>query len=215
MPVAGRTALRRVGCGLLAVLASCSAVRRSRGAPPTHEIDSALFAEVMRNLPDTQLIPMRVDPRPLANDPRLVSLHDLSALEIGGPVSTPFADTTEVRQRRQTLRRLGLEETDALRDLGCPGALAPPSARIDSLRRARCPTRGYRSVAVALPRSGGPYWPNNVDERASYQDSVYSMRVISRDMTPQGSAEHSSDFVFRRHADRWRLVARKDLIIVE
>jgi hypothetical protein len=52
---------------------------------------------------------------------------------------------------------------------------------------------------VAIPRRGGAYWPGNRDERAQYANrEVYSVRVIERDLRPEGSVEVSSDYVFER-----------------
>jgi hypothetical protein len=205
---------REAAIGLLGVLTAVSAAigcgRASTTAAgpvrsPDAVTDSALFAAVLRRITADTLVFVTVDPRPLRPDPLLVTLHYFDVIpDRVDPEAqrNPFApiDSALIRRRLNVLRSVGVPHADGLRDAGCPGIMLPRPP--GSPRRASdaCPAEGaYRSVVVAIPRRGGAYWPGNRDERAQYANrEVYSVRVIERDLRPEGSVEVSSDYVFER-----------------
>jgi hypothetical protein len=73
------------------------------------------------------------------------------------------------------------------------------------------------TLAIALPREGGVYWPNNFDERTKYAGRlVWSVRVISRSVGPRASSEGSADYLFElRGGSEWVFLERRGLLIVD
>jgi len=223
VPIGRRTKvslLIRLLC--LSVVGACAA----RGSQPIDAIttisivrvDSLLYPQLISRLAKDHSMPLKVDPRPLRNDPRIVSLHDVSVLGIHSiSDGTTFSETTAVLgARRQALHDLSISATDAIEDALCPGALAPPTESVQERKRLHCPGASYRSVVVSMPRRGGPHWPDQLDERNNYSDDAFSVRVIIRYMTARGSAERSADYVFERNRrGRWMLLTVRRLLWVE
>jgi hypothetical protein len=184
--------------------------------------DTALFRLVVEHLRDSSGDVLRVDPRPLRNDPRLVTLRAFDM--IPGRVEPglwrdPLASVPAslINTRREALRKLRIAEIDGLNLEPCPGVLVPESPKVNELKLSRCPEKAYRVLMVAIPRRGGSYWPGNFDERGKYLDrSIFTVRVIERSLSPQGSSEVSADYVFERMGMiEWRLLERRGLLIVE
>lgn len=187
-------------------------------------VDSKLFEAVLRHtLARSSAGGVRVDPRPLRTDPSLATLHGLGEIvpDLVSPTAhhSPFADVEAemVERRREVLAALGVDETDGLRYMACPGFMIPPSGEVARQRREHCPDSEYQIIMVALPRAGGVLLPPNTDERAKYADRpVSSVRVIRRTVGPRGSMETSADYVFERvDGDGWRLLEVRELMIVE
>ena len=189
-------------------------------APPD---DAMLFAAVVRHLQGQWHTELRVDPRPLRVDPQLVTLHSFTVMpDRVDPDAhlNPLADAASgvLAARTAFLRSVDLATTDALADSRCPGVRSPVRPGSDPWRDSGCPPSGtYRSVLIATPRAGPAYWPNNIDQRPQFAGRhVYTVRVIERDMTPRGSVEASSDYVFERDArQRWVIIERVRLLLVE
>lgn len=165
-------------------------------------------------------IGFRVDPRPLGADPRITA-----------PTDSTLADVPEslIELRSTVLRRLGYETTDAVADFRCPGIDIPPPG-LEPRHRPGCPeSERYSSVAIGLPRRGGPYWPDaavvrgtvkvpDVDEREPGLSLDYwSVRVIHKGVYPTGGPHSVSDYVFRRdaHSGAWLFVERKVFYIAD
>lgn len=223
----------------IALFASCLGARPPALTPGSDQglVDSAdiqLFELLVRQLLGDTLQPtggvlghyqptIHVDPRPLSNDPRLVtllSMGDVIPEYVDGSVSrSPLAQVpgAAIEARQGALRRLNLGETDGLVDAKCPGIMIPPTEDVIASRRQLCPAGSFTSVMIALPRLGGAYWPANLDERKKYGSTqTWSVRVIGRDLTPKGSVEQSRDYVFERLAPgKWKLLEAKRLLIVE
>lgn len=189
--------------------------------------DSLLFRAAVASMMDSSEVlgELRVDPRPLANDPRIVTLHlsgvltDIATVGTGVPTAA-WSDTTtshDIQRRLEALRTLKVTRTDAIEDAKCPGVLIPPSPAIEERKRATCPSAPYRSVILSTPREGGAYWPNEVDERVKYQGrNVASLRLIVRSLSPHGSVESAWDFVFEWQSDGVpRLLEKRLLLILE
>jgi hypothetical protein len=233
MPFTRPRSLRRTAnAALLALATAAASCAAPRGAAPLYPpagdarlpADTTLFAAVVHFLEDDPSgAPLRVDPRPLRPDPRLVTLHDLTVVpELVDTVAQvrPFAEVDEavVARRSELIERLGRLQTDAVVDARCPGVLLPTGTAVVERRRRHCPTEGsYRSAALALPRPGAPYWPGNVDERPRYEGvDVVSVRVIVRHLSAAGSVERSMDYVFAYTSEHdVRYLKRTDLLIVE
>jgi hypothetical protein len=225
-PRLGRT-LRPAGLALLLALLPVVACLRPTtasesllAAPPD---DAMLFAAVVRSLQREPSFELRVDPRPLRVDPRLVTLRSFNVMpDRVDPDAqlNPLADGASgvLAARATFLRSVDLATTDALVDSRCPGVMLPVLPGSNPWRDNGCPSSGsYRSVLIATPRAGPAYWPGNVDHRAQFAGRhVYTVRVIERDMTPRGSVEESSDYVFERDArQRWVAIERVRLLLVE
>ncbi len=182
-------------------------------------LDAALFRLTASQLVTSSMNrPVRIDPRPLPADPDIVSLHSLQAI-VPDHV-TDLADTVPIpaasHARMSTLRAFAIDTTNAWEDAKCPGVMIPPTPEVRERKRQRCPPDAYESVVIAAPRPGGAFWPGNVDEREKYPGRVFTVRVISRDVTPSGSVEASYDYVYRcTDTRRCDLLEIKPLLIVE
>jgi hypothetical protein len=224
------------GLWLVTLLLGCAPLG-SQASRARHEnpllADTALFRLVVQAIPTLPRVPVRVDPRVLrvdqelhGNEPRHdgdlhVSLDELRRLI---PQSIFFPDSTDLvrvprrvlRMRSRVLRDLGVRETNALHDAGCPGVLVPIRPGRDT---SACSRDGqFTSAILSEPREGGAYWPGVIDERAAGKErGEWTIRVTERGMDPTGSATDAVDYVVRRDVAtrRWRLVKRVGLIIVE
>ena len=179
----------------------CASAVGLQSEPIDTRMDDRLFAAAIRHLEEDIQEEIRVDPRPMRNDPSIVSLHAITVvperLMATKLVSVFSAHAGRVREARErVLQDLDVRSTDAVRDARCPGVMVPPSPEVDERKRAYCPAQSYSSVVIALPRAGGPHWPGNVDRRDEYGDGHYSVRVIVRSVGPKGSSEVASDIVF-------------------
>jgi hypothetical protein len=181
-----------------------------------------LFEATLRELQrDTAGGEIRVDPHPLRNSATLVTLHAMSMISERiepGSWTSPYADISDVQksERVAALARLGIAALDGLPNAECPGALMPPTPANEERRRSHCPPLVFRAVMVALPRTGGSYWPRNFDEREKYAGrDVCSVRVIVRLLAPNGHVESSADLIFEATASGWQFLERRALLIIE
>jgi len=183
-------------------------------------LDRALFAATLEALRREPGGPLRVDVRPLVPNPELVTMRDFDIIpeRVDPTAATNMfapADSATLAARRAVMRASGLDATDAIKDAKCPGILVPDSR----VKRAKCPAsdKPYQSVLVALPREGGPYWPNNFDDRPDFAGrKVYSIRILHLSINNEGSVELSRDLVFELNADgTWRYVRSRSLLIIE
>lgn len=185
-------------------------------------LDAELFGAVLQELEnDNYGGELRVDPRPLKNDPRLVTISafdgtpDLIEPDLW---RAPVEDGAgmSVSRRRVVLQARHLTEADGLRRPQCPGALRITTPEVEARRAAHCPSQPYRVAMVATPREGGAFWPGNLDERTKYGSvGVVTMRAIVTKLSPQGSIQVSTDFVFRRQSAGWRLLEARRLLMLE
>ena len=193
----------------------CTHRTESQPYPPDHE----LFPLVIKALSDSTTGELRVDPRPLNPDPRLVvleqSLADVAPTAVTSP-NGPLLEVDEalIKRRTEVLATLGVLIGDALSDNLCSGAMVAPSPGTDHAKKTNCPPTEYRSAVVALPRQGGVFWPGNVDERDRNDGDVWSVRVITQDVGPTGKVAVTIDYVFIRKGT-WRLVEARPLFILE
>lgn len=184
----------------LLVQLNCTHLKGNGNVVGHPEKDMRLFASVIAEL-ELEYGEISVDPRPLKADPRIVTLtrFDLVPAHVSPSANTtPLADgdTAEiVKKRKSILDSMAIREIDIFASLKCPGKLVPPSDEVSQKREAFCPKSDLTSVIIALPRQGGVYWPENVDERATYPDA-WSMRLIVRSSSPLGSTQVSHDYVF-------------------
>ncbi len=223
---------RSILCGsslLMAFIVACSssvvpgASQTTPSPKPVDSLDVTLFAAVLHKIwLDSSRYDLRIDPRPLRNDPRLVTLRpmDVMADRVEPDLwRTPLAEdaAVETQARRALLQQLGVLEADGLKPQSCPGVLVPGTPEAQEQRRRYCPEKSYQIVMIALPRAGGSYWPNNVDERSKYAEhSIVSVRIIVSALSIAGSVEHSSDYVFaHRGSSGWQLLEVRSLLIVE
>jgi hypothetical protein len=203
------------GCTLLA------AHQRNAGSLVTASADTTLFSAVVRALQMDTTLPIRVDPRMLAADPRIVSLWDVDRVspQIPTPPEQAFAPDDAIARERngRILAELRVPTTDAITDARCPGAMLVSTEEVIARRALLCPDPPYRSIVIGIPREGGPYWPGNIDERSRFSGrDVRSVRVIARHVSRKGSAEASYDYVFERDRHgRWQFVAVRSLLNVE
>lgn len=202
------------------LMVACAGAQRSQTQSRDLLLDSLLFANVVESLAKsaTPLQPLRVDPRPLAGDPEIVSLFRLpESLQMGkGASAGSLAERvgTEFEARRRVLANRGTRETDAFNDAKCPGAMLPSVGETLEERRAYCPEgAGFYSAIVTMPRKGGAYVPGRIDERA--QTDLFTVRAIVRLVSSSGSAESASDFVFQVNGGRVALLRRVALARIE
>jgi hypothetical protein len=218
-------ALRQVASYAIVACNACTGSSQAQVASAAPEsIDSTLFKLVVVQLLANPAEPeLRIDPRPLRNDPRLASLrgiHNVIPEEVPAPADAdPLAsiDPSAMRHRRDVLTRLKIRETDGLLEVSCPGVTIPPSDSVDWWRSRKCPQTTHRTAMIALPRQGGALWPGNVNDSAKFTGrSVYSVRVIETVLSRQGSTERSLDYVFERIGPQsWQFLERRILLIVE
>lgn len=188
------------------------------------ESDTKLFELVVLQLANSPGVKeLRVDPRPIRNDPALVTFSGVWRVipERVSPdaQAAPLAEIPPaiIRSREAVLAHLQLGTTNVLSDARCPGFMIPPSPEVDQRKAELCPRDSYENAIIALPRKGGAYLPEGIDERNKYAPkTVYSVRVISRSMGPRGSVESSADFIFQEVGkNEWKLLERRNLLIVE
>lgn len=206
---------------VLVLTASCTnAIARERAGrvETAANLDAVLFRWTASQLMSSADRPLRIDPRPLPADPDIVSLHSLQSIvpdrvrDLADTVSIPAAGPA----RMSALHALAIDTTDAWEDAKCPGVMIPPSPDVRERKRERCPSDAYNSAVIASPRPGGAFWPGNLDERDKYPGRVFTIRVISRDVSPRGSVEASYDYVYRcTDTRRCDLLEIKPLLIVE
>lgn len=165
--------------------------------------DSALFATLIRDLEIRTDRPLRVDPRPLVGDPRLLQ-----------PSASDLAEDSEavLQARTSVLSRLHFPRTDATADLACGVGnmrVADPAVAADTATRSACRTKGRMSSAIAtLSWSGAPA---RFREDAAGETGVEfrTMRVFLISTDPRLGSYTAFDYVFSRTGSRpWRLLGR-------
>lgn len=224
----GMLARRNLGTGilLLVLLPACGTrradVRSTPGSTVVAVNDTALFAAVVRRAHSRQVDPtaLRIDPRPLRADPGISQPTPGALAQVSAEV---------VALRAAVLQRLQVATTDAIEDARCPGIDIPPPG-MKPRHRPGCPESGsYVSLAIGLPRPGGPYWPNatvangtvkvpDVDQREpGLSLGHWSVRVIHKDVYPTGGPGSVSDYVFKRDpaSGQWIFVEQKTFYIVD
>ena len=194
-------------------------VSAQSGTDMSPAADTSLFAAAVRAIYDGPVEGfLRVDPRPLRADPKLVTLNSALARAVPDRVtasSSPLAEVPAevIRRRSEVLERLGVRQTDALDRPACAGLV--PWDRRPSIREG-CPKEGQIKVAIlGVPRPGGAYPPSSLDEREEgLRQGYWTVRVIEKLLGPQGATSTTSDFVFEENADGtgWRLVKRVGLL---
>lgn len=164
--------------------------------------DTALLRSIITHQISIQVgrFTVRVEPRPLEPDP------DITEVEVGllGTWSHPA-----VGPRKSLLTEMGVPTTDALADARGVSAFPPPDVRE---RQVGCPAAYYTSVAAAVPRQGGPGWPDqDVDGTAVPQDErptppgAFTVRVVLRTVQPHGAVRSVWDYVFVRSRGVWQI----------
>lgn len=206
-----------------AMLASCVASRApiDREPPNAAGYDSTLFRATVLHLSAIERMePLHVDPRPLPADPDIVTFHSLETVVPewvrGQAIIDQAGDSLVIGKRIKVLAETGTPTTDAWKDAACPGVLIPPSPEILEWKRRDCPSKEFLSAVIAVPRAGGAYWPDNVDERNKHGAGTFTVRVITRSVSPDGSVEASYDYVYRcADSGECSLLEVKPLLIVE
>ena len=181
--------------------ASHSPGQQGLGKVPGFATDTALFATVVRSLPNAAEGPIRVDPRPLRASRYVFTPGALGAVFSKKEANQkPLADVSDalLEGRRHVLRRLSVRETNAVSDDQCPGNLILPEIPVD---RSKCPRDGpFRSVAVALPRSS----EDSLTNPGRISQAPVIIRVSIRSMTAHGGSTNVSDYyVERASAEKW------------
>lgn len=225
------------GCGALG-----AANLPSSHSQATIAADTSLFSAVVDEIAARAhvAVPVRVDPRVVRHevlalpadsvftragaesmtlDP--VALSRLVPVDIIAPTATSLAKEPPevIRRRRNVLRQLGVQETDALVDALCPGALLPPTPEVEQRRAAACPKgKQYVSVILSQSRPGGAYWPGFIDERVSGRaKGQWTVRATERTMTAHGSSAAVYDYVAEPAPDGkgWRIVKAVQLLLTD
>lgn len=211
------------------------AARASLQALDGPERDVLIFETVARYLLESSgSTPLLVDPRPLrlgeVEDPDSVLARSqgfslLRSEEVRAlvPPAIVFPDSNSlapvgkatVEARRAVLRRLGIEEDDALERPPCPGLLVPPGVDVD---RSGCPDHERVRVTFSLPRPGGAYWSG--DDRTGYEEGLrrgyWSTLAVVRSEGPRGWVTSVEDLVAEPlPGGEWRIVERVPHLIVE
>lgn len=210
-------------CVSAAVSLGCSTarpqVRAVDGLAMTElNVDTALFAAVVRAASREDLSRTRIDPRPLRSDTAVYIPSEYQPVPEGAQRHpSVFADISPARlqQRREIVRRLGLQETDAAADMKCPGILTPPSRIVD---RSACPPVGrFVSVIFSLPRR--PNAPDQIrlDSAGLRADRTWIVRSSSRGMSAEGGSTLASDYFVTRESTNqaWRVAKVVGLIYIE
>lgn len=210
---------------LLLVWAAPATVHAQASRRAAHAAaDTTLFGAVLRHIVEgSGGKAVRVDPRPLHPDPAIVELRRSVADAVPGRVTTrddPLAAATRraVSRRSREIARLGLRETDVYGYPNCTGVLwsAPVLNRAEPRARSDCPAEEFAAVILAIPRSGGAYWPGNVDQRREAPAGAWTVRVIGRELGPSGASSTADDYVAQRlGAGGWRIIKVVSLLIVE
>lgn len=206
---------------LIALNAACAG-RVPSGRMEGRPEDQVVFESVVRHLLAAWGSALRIDPRRLSADPGVVTLTSLHTVIPDRVASTsrPSAilrENGDLERRLEVLQSLDAPQGDILEYNRCPGVLVPPILGQDDPKPRWCPRTLRVTAIVSTPRSGGVYWPDNVDDRQRYAArSVYTARVIISDSSPAGSIEQSYDYVFEcRTPVTCELLEVRPLLIVE
>jgi hypothetical protein len=200
-------------------------------------IDSALFAAAIESARAEDNTLLLVDPRPLIGQPRVKSADSVlaanrdlvlkrEALEELIPFAVAFPDSSHlasvpdviIANRRVVLERLGVAQADALKRGRCPGALVPPPPPgYPPLDRSGCPKEERRVVITSEPRSGGAYWPGQIDEReVGRKRGQWSLRITARHEGPTSIMTTVDDYVLGRDASgNWQVLKKVNILILE
>jgi hypothetical protein len=151
-------------------------------------------------------VPLKVDPRPLLDDPKIVEVHrEFYA-------SVPERD---VIARSTVLQRLGVGETSNPTQGDCASVSTPPPPPGMISTKANCPKAAFDVAAVALARTGGAYMPSAyipgspIDEREDGERrGQISVRVLFTQLDPAGASTRSYDFVMQRGSAGWTIVKK-------
>lgn len=174
--------------------------------------DTAVVAAVVQAVRASRAhdSPIRVDPRPLSNDPGVIEVNRLTVQD--GPVEI-------VAGRTRLLRRLGAVQANAEEDFRCSGRYGTPAVPLpgaapvpDSIRRRNDPCLAlgrFLSVILGVPRPGGPYFPpRSIDERGEGRlQGHWTVRMIQSD----GGGFEVFDVVLSRQGGAWQVVEKRSL----
>lgn len=229
---------------LITCLACAGPIYAQSGTGGTVRPDTSLFSAVVHQLMERALVavPIRVDSRTLRHEGSALpadsvfkragaesmtldsmALSRLVPVDLIAPTAMSLAKEPPevIRRRRNVLKQLGVQETNALADALCPGALVFPTPKPEMERRraASCP-KGKRFVSVILsqPRPGGAYWPGFIDERASGRSKgQWTVRATQRTMTADGSSTAVYDYVAEPtpSGKGWKIVKAVQLLITD
>jgi hypothetical protein len=157
----------------------------------------------------------RIDARPLPPDPSLISpgLRVERNMDSASAVAAVFGamDSAVVQARRRILRRRGIAESDVIRDSGCPGVLTPYTKEKMAVLERTCPAEHSYSIAIALPRRGGP----GMQPVADASGVEVTIRVIAISLSPRGASHGSADYVFLEEPSGLRFVKRVEIAFIE
>lgn len=177
----------------------------TRGGQSAEAADSAIFRALLVATLERRRVPVRVDPRPLRDDPNLA---DISA-EALAQVPRAMID-----RRRLVLDRLGIAAANAVRDRECQSPV--PVEPADAPEACPSPEEGdYLSVIFGLPRPGGPYWPRlGIDEREpGLRRGQWTVRAFQLVMTPRGAVWSAVENVLENsEGNGWSVVERRTVV---
>jgi hypothetical protein len=178
-----------------------------------------------------------VDPRPLLGHLRIKpadsvlagnkelmlsreALEELIPAAVTHPDSSHLAAATGalVANRRVVLNRLGIEEADALEQGRCPGpAVPPPPPGSPPLDRSGCPSEARRVLITSEARSGGTYWPGQIDEREiGKQLGQWSIRITTWNEHPRSRLTSVDEYVLGRNpSGNWVVVKKINILLLE
>jgi hypothetical protein len=175
-------------------------------APAAASDDAALFGAVVESLRDFTGRPVRVDPRPLRGDSRVL---EPSAGDLAG-------DTAGILQARaDVLTRMGIPRTDAVADLACAIGnmrVADPAVPADTLGRSACIEQGrISSVIATLSWDGVPARFHAKSLEGARGTQLRTMRVFQISTDPRLGSYTVYDYVFARsgEAHPWELLGRE------
>jgi len=189
------TILMRIAL-LVATLAlvSCKSVGTAAQDP---DADSALFSILVNQLLERYAgEEVRVDPRPLKPDPKLVTLRETpDEIQDRMPTVTEpwLAGANELATRRASLlSTLDVSTTNASDDAQCHIILQGME-----FEAVDCPAERYVSVVFSTARDGSEYWPTNVGDASALKVSGRAtVRSIETMLGPDGFTSSAYDWVF-------------------
>lgn len=204
---------------LLNLFNSCVAAKQSSNREVQ---DTLLFKAIVTDMEENAQkfnYELHVDPRPIRPDPEIVTLQHIDVIpEKISPDANHgmlnVQDAANIKQgRNDVLKKMGIPTTNIHNHLGCPGPLVPHSEQKKRNVQQFCPETRIREVIAAVPRSGGVFWPQNVDERDATPGTI-SVRVIMRILSPKGGTESAWDYVFTTSANGVPVLRDKRLLLV-
>jgi hypothetical protein len=185
-----------------AILTAWPAIARGQSTAIEVREDSAKFAAVVRKIAEGVSGELRIDPRPLMDNPSVAFLD-------GFAYRSDRAEMTAARTKFVQVR--GYEVLTDMGTHGCPGVMVPPSMH----DRSQCPKAPVVLLAASLARPGDASFPGSLDPSADRSTAAYqSMRVIKTELSEFGFMTTVIDAVISGQGVSWTVVRMVDQAII-